>query len=122
MVTPSYFLPRPLAPLDDATIAAFERLFAEAVAPGRGSPIDYTLPYPTWQFLCYLGDRKNIVLHGSGNPDIVEFEPRKATDVDAFGDRQAVYASSDGIWAMFFAIVDRDRPLTSLVNSCSRVI
>jgi len=92
------------------------------VAPGLGSTIEYTLPYPKWQFLCHIGDRHNLMLHGSGNPDITEFEPRKSTDVNAFGNRRAVYASSDGIWAMFFAIVDRQRPVTSLLNTCDRLI
>jgi hypothetical protein len=42
--------------------------------------------------------------------------------VDEFGNRTAVYAASDGIWAMFFAIVDRERYVRSLNNACFRVI
>jgi hypothetical protein len=69
-----------------------------------------------------LCDREGIVLHGSGKADIAEFEPRKANDAIAFGNRQAVYAASDGIWAMYFAIVDRGRYVTSLLNACFRVV
>jgi hypothetical protein len=122
MTLPSYFLPRPPTTLDADTIASFERLYAESVRRGPVEPIDYTLSAPKWHFLSYLCERKGIVLHGSGDPDIAELVPRKATDVDVFGDREAVYGATDGIWPMFFAIVDRDRPVRSLVNSCARVI
>jgi hypothetical protein len=104
------------------TVAAFERLFADAIERGPCATIEYTLSAPKWQFLCYLSERKPVVLHGSGNPSIATFEPRKSTDVNEFGNRQAIYAAADGIWPIYFAIVDRDRPLTSLVNGCFRVV
>jgi hypothetical protein len=92
------------------------------VERGVGALIDYTLAAPRWQFLCYLCDHKDILLHGSGRSDIVEFEPRQSNDVAEFGNRRAVYAASDGIWPIYFAIVDRDGGVTSLVNSCARVV
>ena len=84
--------------------------------------IDYTLTAPRWQFLCYLCDHKDVVLHGSGQPDILEFEPRQSNDIAEFGNRRAVYAASDGIWPIYFAVMDRDGGVTSLVNSCARVV
>lgn len=122
MQLPSYFLSRP--PLDrcPATLRAFARLYAEAVLPAHGQALDYTLAAPKWQFLCWLCETHDILLHGSGNPGIREFEPRKSSDVDAFGDRRAVYAASDGIWALYFAIVDRDRYVRSLINACFRTV
>ncbi len=122
MQFPAYFLPRPAANWDEETIASFERLFTEAVERGEGGAMDYTLSAPKWHFLCYLCDHKRIVLHGSGQSDIVEFEPRQSNDVNEFGNRRAVYAASDGIWPMYFAIVDRDRYVTSLVNGCFRIV
>src|ERR1044072_6792350 len=122
MQLPPYFLPRPSPPPDADTRAAFDRLYAEAVEHGTGAAIDYRLPAPKWQFLCYLCDTKPVVLHGSGNADIEEFEPRQSNDLTEFGNRTAVYAASDGIWAMYFAIVDRDRYVTSLMNACFRVV
>jgi hypothetical protein len=122
MQLPPYFLPQPAANWEADTIAAFEQLFTLTLAQGMGTAIEYTLPAPKWQFLCYLCDHKNILLHGSGNANIVEFEPRKSNDVVAFGNRRAVYAASDGLWAIYFAIVDRDNHVTSLVNSCFRVV
>ena len=62
------------------------------------------------------------MLHGSGSPDIQEFEPRQSNDLAEFGNRRAVYAASDGIWPIYFAVVNRDGPVTSLVNSCARVV
>src|SRR5262249_14452598 len=88
----------------------------------RPASITYALAAPKWQFLCYLCERKSIVLHGSGDPDIAKLEPRKSADVIAFGNREAVYAAADGIWPLFFAIVNRSLPVTSLVNSCVRVV
>lgn len=122
METPPYFLPRPATEPDAETIAAFERLYAAAVARGAGAVISYTLSAPKWQFLCYLCDHKPILLHGSGQAGIEEFEPRQSNDVKEFGNRRAVYAASDGIWPLYFAVMDRDGGVTSLVNGCMRVI
>lgn len=118
---PPYFLARPPLPTDAETLAAFERLFAEAIAYGPEKPVDYTLSAPRWQFLCWLADNKEVVLHGSGNPDIAQFEPRKANDVSAFGDREAVYAASDGLWPMYFAMLDRAQYPMTLINGCFRL-
>jgi hypothetical protein len=120
--TSEYFAPRPATHQDPHTIAAFERLYAEAVEPGTGEAINYTLDVPRWAFLCYLCDHKEILLHGSGNPDITEFEPRQSNDIFEFGNRRAVYAASDGIWPIYFAIADRDGSVTSLMNACFRVL
>ena len=119
---PAHFLPRPPMADDPATLAAFADLYATAVAPGRGEAVPYTLATPRWQFLCWLTDTQDVVLHGSGNPAIAEFEPRQSNDIHEFGNRAAVYAASDGLWAMYFAIVNRDGPVTSLVNACFRVV
>jgi hypothetical protein len=119
---PAYYLPRPTAKWGAATIDALESLYRVAVEAGDGEEIEYNLNAPKWQFLCYVCDRKNIVAHGSGRADITLFEPRKADDVNSFGDRCAVYAATDGIWPIFFAVMDRDRYVKSLVNSCFRVV
>jgi hypothetical protein len=82
--------------------------------------IDFNLPFPKWQFLCHLADYHDIALHGSGNPDIDLFEPRQSNDLGEFGNQKAVYAASDGLWAMFFAIVYLDR-VKSITNACVRL-
>lgn len=118
---PAYFFRQPLVDTSPATLAGFERLYREYVAPGAGLEIPYDLAAPRWQFLCYVCDHRHIVLHGSGEHNISEFEPRQSNDVDEFGNRRAVYAASDGLWPMYFAIVDRQK-VSSLINACFRVI
>ena len=84
--------------------------------------IDYRVAAPKWQFLCYAADRGGFVLHGTGNPDTLVFEPRQSVDVDDFGNRCAVYAASDGLWPMYFAILDRDRYDMGLANACIQLV
>jgi hypothetical protein len=72
----------------------------------------------TWKFLCGVADRRRIAFHGTGDADIESFEPRHAIDFAPFGDQKAVFATSDPVWAMFYAIVDRDRHEITLNNGC----
>lgn len=65
-----------------------------------------------------MTDRGEAILHGSGAGDIATFEPRQADDTQAFGAQRAVYASTDGIWPIFFAVVHRSRYRGGLVNTC----
>jgi hypothetical protein len=108
-------------PRDPAMIAAFEALWAEAARSG-GDWIDYRLDTPKWQFLCHLADSDDVVLHGSGDPDIKLFEPRQPNDSTVFGNQKAVYAASDGLWPMYFAILDRQRYPMFLINSSMRLL
>src|SRR5215213_2338581 len=119
---PSYYLPRPALDLTAEQIAAFEDLYARAVAPGGGGEITYTLDAPRWQVLCWLTDTQDVLLHGSGNPAIAEFEPRQSNDTEEFGNRKAVYAASDGLWAMYFALMDRDQHVEGLANAAFRLV
>jgi hypothetical protein len=117
---PDFLVRRPPMPTDAATLAAFDALYDAAVTAGSGTPIDYRLPVPRWQFICHVADTRNVVLHGSGNAAIRVFEPRQPVDNTEFGNRKAVYAASDGLWPMYFAILDRDRFQMSLINGAAR--
>jgi hypothetical protein len=119
MDVPAFLLPRPAMPGDAATLAGFERLYAAAIA-AEGRELSYDLAAPKWQFLCYLADSRELLLHGSGDAGIERFEPRQSNDVNEFGDRKAVYAASDGLWPMYFAILDRVCYPMSLINSSMR--
>lgn len=105
-------------PVDAATLRDFETLYQRILL--TGGEVDYRAAAPRWQFLCFLADSKHVLLHGSGNPAIDRFEPRKSDDVNAFGDRKAVYAAGDGVWPIYFAILDRERHPMSLINSAMR--
>ncbi len=122
MPLPPYYLKRPEPGPGPADTAEFDELFARQIATGGSETVEYTCSAPKWQFLAYLGDSKDVLLHGTGDPEISEFEPRQSESSEDFGDQKAVYASSDGLWAAFFAVMDRDRYRLSLVNSCFRMI
>ena len=116
-----YWLSRPGPEPDAAARAEFDALLAAALAAGPATAIDYRLTAPKWQFLCHVACRGEAVLHGSSDPDITRFEPRQSNDIVEFGNREAVYAAADGLWAMFFAILDRPRHRMSLTNGCFQV-
>ena len=120
MLLPDYWLTRPAVTFDEGALKAFDELLSTTLSLGGCPSIEYTLPFSKWQFLCHLADRHDIALHGSGDPDIPLFEPRQSNDLNEFGNQRAVYAASDGLWAMFFAVVDRQR-VTSITNACVRL-
>jgi hypothetical protein len=111
-----FLLPQPHFDLSPEKQVEFETLFDSTPA---GSYVNYQLIYPKWQFLSYLCKSRHLVLHGSQYLDIDEVEPRKANDIKAFSGQNAIYATTDGIWVIYFAIIDRKKfhPL-SLFNSC----
>jgi hypothetical protein len=118
MQTPDYYLPRPQFDLTPDKKAAFEELFLSTLA---GSRIAYRLPYPKWEYLTYLCETRDVVLHGSQVAGIEVVEPRQAHDIKSFSNQRSIYATTDGIWVIYFAIIDRKKysPL-SLFNSCFR--
>lgn len=107
--------------MDTETLAAFDRLLEQALTHGPECPIDYRLDVPKWQFLCHAAERGNLVLHGSGGPGIELFEPRQPADSLEFSNRRAVFAAVDGIWPVYFAVLDRERCPMMLCNACVRV-
>jgi hypothetical protein len=61
-------------------------------------------------------------MHGTGEPYIKVFEPRPSNDLSEFGAQTAVYAAGNGLWAMFFAIIDRERYPMATSNACIRLV
>lgn len=122
MQLPDYWLQRPDMQINPRTRSDFDQLFDRVKTSGAGIWIDYTLLVPKWQFLCYLADHHEVVLHGTGDPNIPVFEPRASKDLNEFGAQTAVYAAGDGLWALFFAILDRDRYAMATSNACIRLV
>ncbi len=118
---PSYWLPRPAAPPTPELKAAFADYWQAALANGSRNPLAYSLDAPKWQFLCYLSDELGLALHGSPSDDIAIFEPRQSNDEIPFGNQKAVYAAGDGLWPMFFAVIDRERHPMLITNACIRL-
>jgi hypothetical protein len=116
MELPSYFLTRP--ELDfQAHQSVFEQSLHSALQTGIAGLPPST---PVWAFLCWLCDQRGYVAHGTGRDDITNFEPRQSNDVGWFGNRKAVYAASDGLWAMFFAVLNRPEVPMTIVNGAVR--
>jgi hypothetical protein len=114
-----FLLPQPPFDLTPEKQAEFEKLIDSTPS---GSYVDYQLTHPKWQFLSYLCKSRDLVLHGSQNANIEEVAPRKANDVKAYSAQKAIYATTDGIFVIYFAIIDRKKfnPL-SLFNSCLEI-
>ena len=93
--------------------------FDELLEPGRSSLIDYRLDVPKHEFLSYLVHTRRYLVHGTAAPDLDEVRPMPATDYEA-RTLEAVFATSDGIWPLFFATLDRTRA-GSLWNGCYHV-
>ena len=115
MDIPSYLTPRPDYDLSADMQHAFDDVLNSTAS---GNFIDYKLRYPKWQFLFYLTETKELLLHGSQNHEIQEVKPQQAHDVRDFSKQQAIYATTDGIWSIFFAIIDRTIKPVSLFNTC----
>lgn len=111
------FLPEPAVILSDDKRAVFGRAFDLMCDGSLGMVSDYDCPYPKWEYLRYLVQERGVVLHGSNRNDIEILEPLEQTDCS--GKRiTAVFASRDGIWPMFFAVVNTTGYRGSLRNGC----
>ena len=67
------------------------------------------IPAPRLEFLDWLGATQAVVFHGSQRNDLTELSTeRQSRDATAWGDQRAVYASSDPVWAIYFALLRRD--------------
>jgi hypothetical protein len=124
-MVPDYWIERPPMSVSPATRAAVDAFLAlaEEARPGESLlDVDAILRERSgvvpWHFLCALAARRRIAFHGTGDPGIERFEPREPVDFAPFGRQKAVFATSDPIWAMFYAIVDRDRHRLTLTNGC----
>jgi hypothetical protein len=92
---------------------AFDALLARTP---EGGTVDYDLPQPKWWFLHHLV-RSGFVLHGSNEPAIDEFTTRSNFDAHNVRRVDAVFASDDAIWPIYFAVVNR--PVAqSYINWC----
>jgi hypothetical protein len=122
LILPDYWLTRPPLELGSQLRSEFDQLFAKLKTANANTRIAYTFPAPKWQFLCYLADQLGVVLHGTGDPHIQVFEPRPSNDLTEFGAQTAIYAAGDGLWAMFYAILDRKHYPMSTSNACIRLV
>lgn len=100
--------------------AQFKELLQAALKRADGAWIDYHLPYPKHEFIQFVTGQDIIIFHGSNNMEIDEFQPiRKSMelfDETGRGNLQGVYGTHDGLWSMFFAVVNRKQLKGSIRN------
>ncbi len=96
--------------LDDAQCAAFETLYGATLARGKGSAVEYALPYPKHHFFRYLLEQKGCLIHGSGKADIDVLKPmRYGIDASDHGNVSGIYADRDFVRPIYFAVIDGKR-------------
>jgi len=103
-------------PFSEAEASAFDAIISAA---GDDGQLQYDLSYPKYRFIDYLVERHQLVAHGTNQMNIQEFENRRQTLYDGTV-ADAVFASRDGRWAIFYAILDRSKIAGNFRNGCFR--
>ena len=85
----------------------------------EGGEIAYDLPQPKWVFLHHLLGR-GYLLHGSNEGAIDEFRTRATGDAHG-RPIDAVFATDDAIWPLYFAVVRREGNTYGYINWCVHV-
>jgi hypothetical protein len=112
---------RKVQPVPDEQRVAFDKVIDSALKDGPNTPIDYKLPFHKAIFLNYICDWRGFVAHGSPLHDLEKLHPiRRGRDQNEFGNRQQIFCSPDAMWAMWFAILDKDK-FNLTRNGCVRV-
>jgi hypothetical protein len=102
---------------DPASRAVFDELIASA-RDGDGTIDVASCPSPIHELLTYLVSERGYLLHGSNDPGLRVLEPRPARDLGT--ELLAVVACDDGIWPLFYAVVDRER-IEAMFTNCMHV-
>ncbi len=112
---------REIQPLPHDKQAQFDELLDASIKSGKNQLIDYQLPYPKADFLNYVCDWRGYVAHGSVAQDLSVLQPIRYTqDASEFGNRQQIFSTPDGIWAIWFAILDKSK-IHLTENGCVRL-
>ena len=106
--------------LSEEAIEEFDEIFARLISSNHNSTFTYSSSYPLYMFLNYVIEKKGLVVHGSNHPSINLFEPKNSS---LFNGKpiKAVFASSDGVWSLFFAVQNRKGYVGSIRNLCLSV-
>lgn len=106
--------PSPKVVFTKEEIDKYEEL-SKSVNEGR--LVDYSLQYPKYRFLQYLSLKGNYVFHGSNYRNIERFEPREQT---LYNNEltTAVFATTEPIWSIFYAVFNRSALIGSFRNGC----
>lgn len=76
-------------------------------------------PYPKHRFLSYLTEEKNYLAHGTSLKNLRVLKTvRRSKDTEETGHERLLLATSDAIWAMWFAVLDKTRMGGLTSNDC----
>ena len=121
---PGSGLPAPELEISDTDEARFRDVLEAIEAQPDGRFVNDLLPSPPAKFVQWLMAQDAVIFHGSNRTDIDEFQPARASmelgDTGGRGNLSAVYGTHDGLWSMFFAVVDRQRLRGSIQNGVLR--
>lgn len=98
--------------LDEDELTGCERIWAFVDHPSRHLDLDLS-PLAPHRFVQWVTANELAIFHGSNRSQIEELTPTRRSmelsDPSGRGNRAAVYGTHDGLWAMFFAVIDRQR-------------
>ncbi|CAM5194571.1 hypothetical protein UACE39S_03786 [Ureibacillus acetophenoni] len=92
----------------------FNHLFNTAIKK-PDKLIEYNLSIPKYKFFHYLSNAKPVIFHGSNHLSIDSFEPREQTLYNGKL-ANAIFATKDPIWPVFFAILDKKKIVGNFRN------
>ena len=120
---PGSGLVAPPLDLDDAEEEAFIEAWARVDHPSHVTPGELG-GFVVHRFVQWLMDRNLVIFHGSNDLELEVLTPvrrsMEALNTGSRGNLAAVYGTHDGLWSMFFAIVDRKRLRGTIRNGVDR--
>lgn len=112
------FYRSPILKFSPHEVVEYDKIYSEAVS--NNSEIIYLSSYPKYRFIRYISSTKSVILHGSNHKTILEFETRRQTLYNGQY-VEAVFATKDGIWPLFYAVFDRHKLVGNFRNACLNV-
>jgi hypothetical protein len=105
-------------------LAAYEHLLHELRDDADGDWLELGSELPRWRFVEWLTRQDAVIFHGSPKDDIDVFRPVRTSvelmDHRGTGNLAAVYGTPFGLWAMWFAVLDRSGLRGSIRNGIMR--
>src|SRR5690554_3216612 len=108
--------PSPKIEIFNEEKSQFDEIFERAMVK-EDRFIEYNLQIPKMKFIKYISHHKHLMLHGSNTNSIKVFEPKKQTLYNGTW-TEAVFATRDPIWPVFYAVFQRQSLIKNFRNGC----
>ncbi|KRF43766.1 hypothetical protein [Paenibacillus sp. Soil787] len=99
-------------------VVEYDKIYSDAIR--ENSEIIYSCSYPKYRFIQYISSSKPVIMHGSNKEGILEFETRRQTLYNGQY-VEAVFATKDGTWSLFYAVFDRHKLVDNFRNACFKI-